>query len=198
MFIKLFNNPKPKDDSELLALYRRTGDVVHLGELYGRYMELIFAVCFKYFKNEDESKDAVMHIFEKISRDLLHQHVTNWKSWIHVVAKNYCLMQLRSKKYHVEQSMVYLTNDDDDMEFAAEEHHNGNGDKELTLQTMEACIRQLPEEQKICINLFYLEQKSYKEIVEITGFDASKVKSYIQNGKRNLKICVEKNNGEVA
>lgn len=195
MFVKLFNKPKPKDDSELLALYRRSGDVAHLGELYGRYMELIFAVCFKYLKDEEESKDAVMHIFEKITRDLLHQHVTNWKSWIHVVAKNYCLMQLRSKKYHVEQSMVVLKDDDEDMEFASDEHHNGINDKELTLQAMEKCIHQLPEEQKICIDLFYLKQRSYKEIVDITGYDASKVKSYIQNGKRNLKICVEKNNG---
>lgn len=195
MFVKLFNKPKPKDDSELLALYRRSGDVAHLGELYGRYMELIFAVCFKYLKDEEESKDAVMHIFEKITRDLLHQHVTNWKSWIHVVAKNYCLMQLRSKKYHVEQSMVVLKDDNEDMEFASDEHHNGINDKELTLQAMEKCIHQLPEEQKICIDLFYLKQRSYKEIVDITGYDASKVKSYIQNGKRNLKICVEKNNG---
>lgn len=195
MFVKLFNKPKPKDDSELLALYRRSGDVAHLGELYGRYMELIFAVCFKYLKDEEESKDAVMHIFEKITRDLLHQHVTNWKSWIHVVAKNYCLMQLRSKKYHIEQSMVVLKDDEEDMEFASDEHHNGINDKELTLQAMEKCIHQLPEEQKICIDLFYLKQRSYKEIVDITGYDASKVKSYIQNGKRNLKICVEKNNG---
>ena len=177
MFVKLFNKPKPKDDSELLALYRRSGDVAHLRELYGRYMELIFAVCFKYLKNEEESKDAVMHIFEKITRDLLHQHVTNWKSWIHVVAKNYCLMQLRSKKYHVEQSMVVLKDDDEDMEFASDEHHNGINDKELTLQAMEKCIHQLPEEQKICIDLFYLKQRSYKEIVDITGYDASKVKS---------------------
>ncbi|POY38927.1 RNA polymerase subunit sigma-24 [Solitalea longa] len=195
MFIKLFNKPKPKDDSELLTLYRRSGDIARLGELYGRYMELIFAVCFKYFKDEEESKDAVMHIFEKISKDLLHQHVTNWKSWIHVVAKNYCLMQLRSKKYHVEQSMVSLKDEEEDMEFMDDEHHYGNNDKELTLQAMERCIHKLPEEQKICINLFYIEQRSYKEIIEITGFDASKVKSYIQNGKRNLKICVEKNNG---
>ncbi|UKJ07848.1 RNA polymerase sigma factor [Solitalea lacus] len=196
MFIKLFNKPKPKEDSELLALYRRTGDISHLGELYGRYMELIFAVCFKYFKDEEESKDAVMHIFEKISRDLLHQHVTNWKSWIHVVAKNYCLMQLRSKKYAIEQSMAEIKDEDDEyMEFASDEHHNGINDKEFALQAMEKCIHQLPEEQKICINLFYLQQKSYKEIVDITGFDANKVKSYIQNGKRNLKICVEKNNG---
>ncbi|MOA46950.1 RNA polymerase sigma factor [compost metagenome] len=104
-------------------------------------------------------------------------------------------MQLRSKKYHVEQSMVALKDDDDDMEFVSDEHHNGINDKELTLQAMEKCIHQLPEEQKICIDLFYLKQKSYKEIVDITGYDTSKVKSYIQNGKRNLKICVEKNNG---
>ena len=83
------------------------------------------------------------------------------------------------------------------MEILTEEHPNGISEKELTLLAMEKCIRQLPEEQKICIDLFYLQQKSYKEIVDITGYDASKVKSYIQNGKRNLKICVEKNHGPI-
>jgi RNA polymerase sigma-70 factor (ECF subfamily) len=58
---------------------------------------------------------------------------------------------------------------------------------------LEKCIETLGDEQKQCVKLFYLQEKCYKEITESTGFDMNKVKSYIQNGKRNLKICMEKN-----
>src|SRR2546428_8729728 len=108
MFVKLFSKRRPKEDSELLELYRQSGDLAYLGELYSRYMEMLFAVCFKYLKDEEASKDAVMQVFEKISKDLLRQKVDNWKSWIHVVAKNYCLMQLRSKKHQFELNVVAL------------------------------------------------------------------------------------------
>jgi RNA polymerase sigma-70 factor (ECF subfamily) len=196
MFVKLFSKPKPKDDSELLELYRQSGDLAYLGELYGRYMEMLFAVCFKYLRSEEESKDAVMQIFEKVSKDLLRQKVDNWKSWIHVVAKNYCLMQLRSKKHQFELNVVVLKEEDEeDVEFADFLHHDEGVSKEVVLVAMEKCIEKLPDEQKTCIDLFYLQQRSYKEIVDITGFDINKVKSYVQNGKRNLKICIEKNNG---
>ncbi|SMO82313.1 RNA polymerase sigma factor [Solitalea koreensis] len=195
MFVKLFSKRRPKDDSELLELYRQTGDLVYLGELYSRYMEMLFAVCFKYLKDEEASKDAVMQVFEKSSKDLLRQKVDNWKSWIHVVAKNYCLMQLRSKKHQFERNVVALKEDDEDdnVEFVDVLHHVDGVTKEEALTAMEKCIEQLPDEQKTCIELFYLQQKSYKKIVEITGFDINKVKSYVQNGKRNLKICMEKN-----
>ena len=193
MFVKLFSKRRPKEDSELLELYRQSGDLAYLGELYSRYMEMLFAVCFKYLKDEEASKDAVMQVFEKISKDLLRQKVDNWKSWIHVVAKNYCLMQLRSKKHQFELNVVALKEEEDNVEFVEVLHHDDGITKEAVLTAMEKCIEKLPDEQKTCIELFYLQEKSYKEIVEITGFDINKVKSYVQNGKRNLKICIEKN-----
>ena len=57
---------------------------------------------------------------------------------------------------------------------------------------MATSLEELNPEQKQCLILFYLEKKSYQEISENTGFSLMQVKSYIQNGKRNLKILLDK------
>jgi RNA polymerase sigma factor (sigma-70 family) len=59
------------------------------------------------------------------------------------------------------------------------------------METLKKCIDQLKDEQKECIKLFYLEEKCYQEIAESTSYELKKVKSYIQNGKRNLRICMD-------
>jgi RNA polymerase sigma-70 factor (ECF subfamily) len=161
----------------------------------------------KYFKDEDEAKDGVMQIFEKILTDLHRHTIDNFKGWLYMVAKNYCLMYFRSKKIHVELPRS-LTGDfgdnhsDDDfslsggsdavgipMELTSNLHHNGD-DKEKQLTLMEYSIKELKPEQKICIELFYLQEKSYEDVAKMTGFSMKEVKSYIQNGKRNLKIIM--------
>jgi RNA polymerase sigma-70 factor (ECF subfamily) len=63
---------------------------------------------------------------------------------------------------------------------------------EHTYDLLEEAIQELSEEQKLCVNLFYLQKKSYQQITDRTGFTLMQVKSYIQNGKRNLKIILEK------
>lgn len=177
-------------EAEHLLTYQRTGDVQLLGKLYQPYMELVFAVCYKYLKDEDECKDAVMQIFEKLVTDLKTHRVENFKGWLHRVAVNYCLMQLRAKRVLVGVD-----------EIAAQEHPSAFPDDhaEFTinrdLSTLEKCLQALNNEQRLSINLFFKEEKCYREISEETGFDFNKVKSYIQNGKRNLKICMERNGG---
>ena len=65
-------------------------------------------------------------------------------------------------------------------------------DKEITLTLIEASLNELGEEQKVCVTLFYLEQQSYQQVSGVTGFSMLQVKSFIQNGKRNLKLIVER------
>jgi RNA polymerase sigma-70 factor (ECF subfamily) len=161
----------------------------------------------KYLKDEDEAKDGVMQVFEKILTDLHRHNVDNFKGWLYMVAKNHCLMYFRSKKIHVELPR-HLTGDfgdnhsDEDSSYSAGTegagipvelmsglHHNGE-DKEKQLTLMESAIKELKEQQKICIELFYLQEKSYEEVAKITGYTMNEVKSYIQNGKRNLKILM--------
>lgn len=190
MFFKRFSKPKPTTDAEYLAAYQATGNLELLGELYERYMEMVFAVCFKYLRDEDESKDAVMQIFEELVVKLRSHSVENFRSWLHSVARNHCLMHLRSNRLQTE-GVDYF--EDGSMENEPFEHQSDEPfELEQNLSKMTDCLETLSDEQKMSIQLFYLEEKCYKEITDLTGYDLNKVKSYIQNGKRNLKICIEK------
>ncbi len=173
-------------DLELVQQYKDSGDVALLGELYSRYMTMVYGVCMKYLKDREESRDAVMQIFEKLVTTLREHEVTHFKSWLYVTARNYSLMALRGRKgRNFEDISPFL------MENEAGSHLEEEPQMESNLSKLEDCIGQLALEQKQCVSLFYLEQKCYKEIVQLTGYDDNKVKSYIQNGKRNLKLCME-------
>lgn len=176
------------NEHEMLVEYRNTGDLELLGKIYEQYMPLVFGLSIKYLRDEEQSKDAVMEIFEDLVKKLKVHEVTNLKSWLYTLTRNHCLMIIRSSSKHETVSI-----DEKFMENDAFVHLNIEDDTEEKLSAMSKCIDDLPMEQKISINFFYLEQKCYKEIADTTGFDLNKVKSYIQNGKRNLKICIEKN-----
>lgn len=178
------------DDKELVSQYKTTDDVQILGILFERYVHLIYGVSLKYLKNREESQDAAMAIFEKLVVDLKKHEVLNFKSWLHVMTKNYCLMKLRSSKYR-QQSNAAELNNETNMEISLPVHHKEE-DLESDLQILEECIDELKGEQQTSVKLFFLEQKCYREIEEMTGFELKKVKSFIQNGKRNLKLCIEK------
>lgn len=176
-----------QSDTELVLLYRQSGDLKVLGELYQRYMDLVYGVCLKYFKEPEQSQDAVMQLFEELVLKLKKHEVENFRGWLHQVAKNYCLMQLRTPKNlkTVGLSPLLMQNEED-------VHLNGMMEKEENFKKLENCIASLSDEQRTMIKLFYLDGKCYNEIVEITGHGWNHVRSSIQNGRRNLKLCMEK------
>ncbi|HEX6181237.1 MAG TPA: sigma-70 family RNA polymerase sigma factor [Chitinophagaceae bacterium] len=175
-------------DQQLLDNFYSDGNNQWLGALLPRYTLLLLGVCMKYLKNEEEAKDCVQYIFLKTITELPKYRVEYFKAWIYMVARNHCLMRLRSKhgKMPVEIKEQHLADIRD------EENLQNHVEKDLMLQDMEEALEQLNPEQKQCVTLFYLEKKSYHEITEQTGFTLLQVKSYIQNGKRNLKIMLEK------
>ena len=174
-------------DAELVIIYQQHREIEVLSHLYQRYMELVYGVCLKYLPDSETAKDAVMNIFEELVQKLHHHQVDNFKGWLYMVAKNHCLMQLRSRKnIKITELSPSLVQTEETL------HLNGVLEKEAHLQSMEGCMETLPAEQKQCVELFYLQGKSYNEIVEITGFDWKQVRSFIQNGRRNLRICMEK------
>jgi len=174
-------------DKELVALYKESGDMAILGELYQRYMELVYGVCLKYFKEPERSKDSVMLIFEELVTKLKKHEVENFRAWLHQLAKNHCLMQLRTpKNMKTVEFKVELVQSEENV------HLNGVLEKEENFRKLEYCLGTLTSEQKESIKLFYLEGKSYNEIVDITGIEWNQVRSLIQNGRRNLKICMDK------
>ncbi|RDC65807.1 RNA polymerase sigma factor [Adhaeribacter pallidiroseus] len=193
MFLKLFSKtPQPPTDLELVQRYQETGDMAHLGELFERYTDMVYLVCRKYLPDEDTSKDATMQVFEQLIQSLKKHQISNFKSWLHVTAKNYCLMQLRAQKSKPTISLDAETNLH--VQFSDGLHHS-NGEAEALeqdWQLLERALDGLPPEQRFCLELFYLQEKSYGQIAEQTGYEVNRVRSYIQNGRRNLKIYVEK------
>ena len=190
-FIKSSFAKNLSNENSLLKEYRQTGNLDVLGKLYEPYMHLVYGLCLKYFREEELSKDAVMQIFEQLIEKLKKHEVLNFKSWLYTLARNYCLMALRvSGRYD------FVQVEENFMEIESFMHPDIEDIYERKLNTMEECLEKLPTEQKDAIRLFYLEKKCYREVAELTGYDLNKVKSYIQNGKRNLKICIENSGDE--
>lgn len=181
-------------DEALLTQFRQKQDMNLLGILYERYMTLLYGLCLKYFKDREQAKDMVMHIFEKVVQKVLQTEVSNFKFWLYVLARNECLMVLRKKNQIFLQEFC-LDSEEENMEKSAFGYltNEDPNESENVLQLLEKGLEVLSDEQKICIKLFYLKKKSYQEICEQTGYEINKVKSYIQNGKRNLRIFMEKN-----
>jgi RNA polymerase sigma factor (sigma-70 family) len=172
-------------DAQLLQLFYNDKNNKWVGILLQRYTLLLLGTCMKYLKNEEEAKDSVQQIFLKIIGELEKYKVDYFKSWIYMIARNHCLMKLRNKSIIITaDELMQLKSEEDTTAFQIE--------KEKMLTLIEASMDELSIEQKTCITLFYLEKKSYQEIVEKTGYNLMQVKSNIQNGKRNMKIFVEK------
>ncbi|MEO7524274.1 MAG: sigma-70 family RNA polymerase sigma factor [Ferruginibacter sp.] len=173
-------------DDELVAQYKSSGNLKLLSDLYQRYMDLVYGVCLKYINEPEEAKDCVINIFEELVTKLKKHQVSNFKAWLYQLTKNHCLMKIRSQKNKprkVNHEFVHLEEN---------VHLNAVLEKEAHFATMEYCLSQLVAEQKLAIELFYLKEKCYKSIADITGLDPNKVRSFIQNGRRNLKICMER------
>jgi len=181
-------------DQELLDQFYADYDNNWLGILLQRYVLLLFGVCMKYLKNEEEAKDSVQQIFLKAITELHKYRVNYFSSWIYKVARNHCLMKLRDRQGRVSLAVM----DDLPLVIPDAQAEDNLLQKEQVLQLMALSMEELNEEQKRCVTLFYLEKKSYQEIASCTGYSTMQVKSYIQNGKRNLKISLDKKLNKVS
>ncbi|MGE0588225.1 MAG: RNA polymerase sigma factor [Cyclobacteriaceae bacterium] len=176
-----------KSDEEIIAAYKQAAEVSLVGALFSRYSAMIYGVCLKYLKDRDDAKDAVMQIFERLPKILIDHEIQHFKSWLYTTSRNHCLMALRAAKSKNQEEFREAF-----MESTLEVHLEvGTDTNEEDLQKLERCIEQLRDEQKGCVELFYLKSVCYRDISQKTGLDIGKVKSHIQNGKRNLKKCME-------
>lgn len=183
------SNLQQQSDENLILQYQQTNNRVVVGELFKRHSLMCYAVCVKYLKNEDDAQDATMSIFEQLFVDLKKHQITNFRSWLHSVCRNYCLMQLRKKSPEV----VFAEEENDTffMQLNQFVHQEDNTqEREEKLHVLEEAVKQLKDNQRKCIELFYLKHKSYEEIAASTGLSMNEVKSNLQNGKRNLKMAL--------
>lgn len=183
---------KRLSDEDIIERYRQSLDKSLVGELYKRYTRFVFLVSMKYLKNEERSHDAVMQIFEKLFSDFQKHEIEKFKPWLHTVTRNHCLILLRRDQSLLQKTKKFQNESETFMESDIELHLDNADDPEKQIECMKEAMKDLNEEQKICIELFYLQEKSYKEIADETGFSEKNVKSFIQNGKRNLKIKILK------
>ena len=179
------NIKKYRSDEVLIRDYVDNDDTTSLDELFRRYSHLVFFVCQKYLRNKEDSRDAVLEIFEKLMSSLRAHKIMNFQNWLYSVSKHHCLMKLRRTETHAlifkkpeEIEKIFMENPD--FMHLYSETQNESDDLEIALN-------RLNPQQKKCIHLFYLERMTYQEIAEKTGYELKQIKSYIQNGKRNLK-----------
>ena len=197
MIFKIQGNKKTqKSDEDLLKEFTTTGDLEVLGELYSGYMHLVYGVCLKYLKEREESMDAVIQIFEKLIVEIPRHKIVNFRSWLHVLTKNYCLMELRSQKSKERKLNEWIIDTSIFMENSSSLHPIDKDAPDME-RALADCIEKLKKEQKECIRQFYYENKCYNEIAINMHLDEKKVKSHLQNAKRNLKLCLdEKHEGQ--
>lgn len=187
----IFNSKKPEKQSDeaLVKKFKSDHDLNDLGVLFNRYTHLVYGVCLKYLKQREDSQDAVIQIFEILVHEIPKHDIREFKNWLHGVTRNYCLMQLRKKSSQKKTQEKYGA--DFFMETEEQLHPIDTEENSSIESSLKKCLEKLKEEQRKCVSLFYYEELCYKEIAEELNLEEKKVKSYIQNGKRNLKICLE-------
>jgi len=188
-----FRRSQPSEkltDEQLLAEYLRSGSARYLGDLYERYLPMVYGVCLKILKDAGKAEDATLAIYETLDRKLRDHQITAFRGWLYVLARNHCIMEWRKEKrqpidFYAPESLHHFDVMEDAVEF------------ELPFSTgaasLQKCLDQLNSVQRHCVQLFYYEDKSYKEISDMIKEEVGKVRSYIQNGKRNLKGCLATN-----
>ena len=197
MFFRRSTRPTPAaelSDEELLRRYHAAGDVADLGVLYERQMPAVLAICRRYLRDEEDAQDAVMQLFEQLVPKLRQHEVEHFPPWLHATARNHCLMALRARQ-RAGPAVVHFS-DEAGMESVAARHLTADDPAEAELheqhlQQLELTLAELPPGQRQCLELFYLEKKSYREVAALTGFDLNAVKSHLQNGKRNLRRLLQ-------
>ncbi len=186
----LFRKRDFATDEELALDYYNTGNKDLVGQLFEKHVKTVFGVCLFYFKDKDVAKDAVMQIFEKLITELKKTEVKNFKGWLSFVVRNYCISEIRKSKNKYRLPEKYLEFEVSEA-LLDEEEKIALVNDDLMMDHLQTCLPELKENQRVCIDLFYLKDQTYQQICDKTKFSLNEVKSYIQNGKRNLKLLIE-------
>ncbi len=190
MFLQLKRQSKKEDpennipDEVLVAEFLENGNKELIAILFERYTHLVYGICLGYLRDKDYSKDAVMEIFESLFEKLSIHRVTIFKNWLYTVSRNHCLMILRksatqNKSYEKNLSGLITSIEPDEVYQEISD--------EIKVGMIGTAFDNLNPDQRLCVSMMYLEDKSYKDIADQTGYTLNEVKSHIQNGKRNLK-----------
>ncbi|MBK6986426.1 MAG: sigma-70 family RNA polymerase sigma factor [Bacteroidetes bacterium] len=186
----LFKKKEYSSDEELLKHYKQSGNKDLFADLFKKHVSVVYGTCLFYLQDKDEAQDATMQLFEKLMLDINNREIDNFKGWLSFVVRNHCISIIRKNKSQSKNIKSYYEFEYEDANYETEEKINAVSD-DVMLENMKQCLPKLKENQRLCVELFYLNNKSYQDIANQTGFTLNEIKSYIQNGKRNLKLLLE-------
>jgi RNA polymerase sigma-70 factor (ECF subfamily) len=186
----LFKKKEYSSDEELLKHYKQSGNKDLFADLFKKHVSVVYGTCLFYLQDKDEAQDATMQLFEKLMLDINNREIDNFKGWLSFVVRNHCISIIRKNKSQNKNIKSYYEFEYEDANYETEEKINTVSD-DVMLENMKQCLPKLKENQRLCVELFYLNDKSYQDIANQTGFTLNEIKSYIQNGKRNLKLLLE-------
>ena len=186
----LFKNKEYNSDEELLKHYKQSGNKELFADLFKKHVSVVYGTCLFYLQDKDEAQDATMQLFEKLMLDINNREIDNFKGWLSFVVRNHCISLIRKNKSQSKNIKSYYEFEYEAPDYETEEKINSVND-DVLLENMKTCLPKLKENQRICVELFYLKNKSYQDIANETDFSLNEIKSYIQNGKRNLKLLLE-------
>lgn len=186
----LFKKKEYNSDEELLKHYKQSGNKEVFADLFKKHVSVVYGTCLFYLQDKDEAQDATMQLFEKLLLDINKREIDNFKGWLSFVVRNHCISIIRKNKSQNKNIKSYYEFEYEDANYETEEKINAVSD-DVMLENMKLCLPKLKENQRVCVELFYLNNKSYQDIANQTGFTLNEIKSHIQNGKRNLKLLLE-------
>lgn len=186
----LFKKKEYNSDEDLLKHYKQSGNKELFAELFKKHVQNVYGTCLFYLQNKDEAQDATMQLFEKLMSEIQKQEINNFKAWLSFVVRNHCISLIRKNKSYHKNIESYYEFEYQETTYETEEKISKVSDEQM-IEYMKSCLPRLKEKQRECVELFYLQNKSYQQIAEITTYSLNEIKSYIQNGKRNLKLLLE-------
>ena len=186
----LFKKKEYNSDEELLKHYKQSGNKELFADLFKKHVSVVYGTCLFYLQDKDEAQDATMQLFEKLLLDINNREIDNFEGWLSFVVRNHCISIIRKNKSQSKNIKSYYEFEYEDANYETEEKINAVSD-DVMLENMKQCLPKLKENQRVCVELFYLNNKSYQDIANETGFTLNEIKSFIQNGKRNLKLLLD-------
>lgn len=181
---------EPASDEAICLAYRKSGDKQLFAGLFKAHVTAVYGTCMFYLEDKEEAKDAVMQIFEKLMAELRGNEVKNFKAWLGFVVRNHCISLIRKRNTALKNNKSYYEFEYSEPSYDEELRISAVGHERM-MQHMMECLPKLKESQRKCVELFYLQGLSYQQISESTTYSVNEVKSFIQNGKRNLKLMLE-------
>ena len=186
----LFKKKEYSSDEELLKHYKESGNKELFADLFKKHVSVVYGTCLYYLQDKAEAQDATMQLFERLMLDINNREIDNFKGWLSFVVRNHCISLIRKNKSYQKNMKSYGDFEYEDTTYETEEKIQSVSD-DVMIEHMKLSLPKLKEGQRICLELFYLQNKSYQDIANETKYTLNEIKSYIQNGKRNLKLLLE-------